>query len=57
MQPYPQSTSNATRFTATGIIAFVLDDLLTLLVNNRYAFRDMQHMIDLDAILAGVDFS
>ena len=23
----------------------------------HYAFRDMQHMIDLDAILAGVDFS
>ena len=37
MQPYPQSTSNATRFTETGIIAFVLDDLLTLLVNNRLA--------------------
>ena len=37
MQPYPHSTSNATRFTATGIIAFVLDDLLTLLVNNRLA--------------------
>jgi hypothetical protein len=33
MQTYPPSTSNVTSFTATGIIAFALDDLFSLFIN------------------------